>query len=381
MKMQGDNKCLQFYNGTDSITCAIHDYKAKLFQYGELVKVAADGKSATVVGELLNQDASNDFTAVNWSGEAGSYYNLLLQVKKEVKFGETTITPAAGGSLVVLQFNSAGSLVQHLVTDIPSNANSAMYYGGTTYVGAMATIDGSQSYVLKTYNEGFVNAREDTIKGVKLNNKNQLQLKKVLPAPDGKSMYLAGAVNGGLALNGNDTLKNESGQLRAVVLKVSFSTPDENRVYMHGEGISQFSDLFRYQNNLYAYGYDMSKKDGNGIYLVRLSDELQPLDTVGLFVTTGTEGTWNAVEADGNIVLAANTAKGKTLQFTADNTKNVTTSTMSRILASITLTEPKPTDLETIAPADTKAVKVIRNGQVLILRDGKLFNTLGARVE
>ena len=54
---------------------------------------------------------------------------------------------------------------------------------------------------------------------------------------------------------------------------------------------------------------------------------------------------------------------------------------MSRILASITLTEQKPTNLETIAPADTKAVKVIRNGQVLILRDGKLFNTLGARVE
>jgi len=380
--VQGDNKNLQLYNGTDSITCAIHDFKSKTFQYGELIKIDANGQKAVIAGELLNQGTSNDFTAVNWSTD-GTRYNLLLQVKKAVKFGETTITPSTGGSLVILQFNNTGTLTQYKVTDIPNSANSYVYGGNTTYVAGVATVDGESSLLMRAYNESMVLVGEDTIKGAKLpNGANVLQLKKILPSPDGKAMYLAGSVNGGLVI-GADTLKNEEKKLHGFVVKYDFSTNKATSVYHHNteQKISTFTDLFRFKDNLYVYGYTMQEMTGNGIIMVQLSDNLAPVDTLGLFITSGTETTWDAVEADGNIVLAANVAKGSYLTFTADNTKSVTATTLSRILASITLNDPVSTAIETIAPVDTKVQKIIRNGQVLIIHDGKVYNALGAIVE
>ena len=381
---QADDKTLVLMNGTSELLPITHTFVNKNVKYGALFAVAADGNSVTCTGELLNQGTTHDFTALNWSTD-GSYYYLLVVIKKAVKFGETTLTPFTGGSLAVLKFDQSGALLGSVLTDqvaMTSTTSNIACSSDKVYVGTVVAIDGLQSILMKTYSTDLTLLRNDTIMGAKENNKNVVQVKRVYPSADGKALYVAGAVNGGLKM-GADTLHNVSGKLIGFVIKYDFESKLMTKAYMYGNGanISTITDMFAYKNELYAYGYDWQKKDGNGICMIQLDANLAAMDTTGLFLTSGSEATWNAVEADGNIVFAANVAKGKELKFAADNTKSVQTSTLSRILASVKLSDPVSTAIETVAPAAVKAQKIIRNGQVLIIRDGKTYNTLGARVE
>jgi hypothetical protein len=215
---------------------------------------------------------------------------------------------------------------------------------------------------------------------VVVNSKNVLQLKKVF-VKEGAA-FVAGAVNGGIELaDGN--LENAANKNKAVVVKYDFASRKATNAYLHGNGIGQISDMFTLGGGLFGFGYEMQKKDGNGIYFIQLDPaNLAAVDTIGLFITSGSETTWNAVNADGNIVFVANTAKNLDLKFTADPTKSVKTSTLSRILASVTLAEPKPTPtaVESVETKTVKAQKVVRDGQVLIMRDGKMYNVLGTSI-
>lgn len=379
---QGDHKNLQLLNGEDVLVAATHDFVSKDFQFGELVKVGADGNSAVIAGELLNQGTSNDFAAVNWDTDGTNYY-LLLIIKKEVKFGETTLTPFEGGSLAILKFDEDGQLLGNVLTDklaLTSSTSNLFCDGEKLYVGTVAAIDGVNSFLLKTYNADLNLLRDDTIKGLVVNTKNVLQLKKVF-VKDGAA-FVAGAVNGGIELaDGN--LENAANKNLAVVVKYDLAARKATNAYLHGAGIGQISDMFMHEGGLYGFGYEMQKKDGNGIYFIQLDPaNVAAVDTVGLFITSGTETTWNAVEADGNIVLSANTAKNLDLKFTADQSKSVKTTTMSRILASVTLKAPKPTPtaVESVETKTVKAQKTVRNGQVLIIRDGKAYNVLGVQL-
>ena len=378
---QGDHKNLRLLNGASELATATHDFVSKDFQFGELIKVAANGATATIAGELLNQGTSNDFTALNWASDGTNYY-LLLIIKKAVKFGETTLTPFDGGSLAILKFDQAGQLLGSVLTDkqaLTSSTSNLSCDGEKLYVGTVAAIDAVNSFLLKTYNADLTLAREDTIKGVVVNTKNVMQLKKVL-VKDGAA-FVAGAVNGGIELEG-ENLENDANKNKAVVVKYDFASRKATKAYLHGEGIGTVTDIFTYDGGLFGFGYEMQKKDGNGIYFVQFDPaNLAAVDTIGLFITSGTETTWNAVNADGNIVFAANTAKNLDLKFKADDTKSVKTSTLSRILASVTLKTPVATAIENVETKTVKARKVVRDGQVLIIRDGKIYNILGANIK
>ena len=382
--VQGDHKNLQLLNGEKELVAATHDFVNKNFQFGELIKVATDGESASIVGELLNQGTSNDFTALNWATDGTNYY-LLVIVKKEVKFDETTLTPFDGGSLAVLKFDQDGKLLGNVLTDemaLTSTTSAIDCSADKVCVGTIATIDGLQSILLKTYNAADLTlAREDTIEGAVVNTKNLVQLKSLLVTED--AIFAAGAVNGGIKI-GEDTLKNANNKLHGFVAKLDLASGETVKAYEHSTvaaNIGAITDLFEQNGALYAFGYEMQVKDGNGIYLVELDKNLAAQDTIGLFKTSGTETTWDAVNADGNVVLAANTAKNLDLKFAADESKSVKTSTMSRILASVTLKAPKPTAVDSIQNSDVRSQKVVRNGQLLIIRDGKTFNALGAQVQ
>ena len=381
--VQGDHKNLQLLNGENVLVSATHDFKKKELQFGELVKVAADGESAVLAGELLNQGLDNDFTALNWATDGTNYY-LLLIVKNEVKFGETTLTPFEGGSLAILKFNEDGELLGSALTDgkaLTSTTSNLFCDGEKLYIGTVAAVDGVNSFLIETFGTDLAFVREDIIKGVVVNNKNVLQLKKVF-VKDG-AVYVAGAVNGGIELEGGN-LENSANKNKAVVVKYDLAFGKATHAYLHGAGIGQISDMFTFGGGLFGFGYEMQKKDGEGIFFVQLdANNLAAKDTVGLFITAGTETTWNAVEADGNIVFAANTAANSDLKFTADESKSVKTTTLSRILASVTLKAPKdePTAIENTSLKATKAQKVVRDGQIIIIRDGKTFNALGAQID
>ena len=379
--LQGDHKNLQLLNGENVLVAATHDFKSKDFQFGELVKVAADGQSATVVGELLNQGTSNDFTALNWATDGTNYY-LLLIIKNAVKFGETTLTPFTGGSLAILKFDQAGQLLGSVLTDgqiLTSTTSNLFCDGEKLYVGTVAAIDAVNSFLLKTYNAADLSiVRDDTIKGKVVSTKNILQLKKVF-VKDGAA-FVAGAVNGGIVVEGGD-VENGINKLLGVVVKYDFASRKATKAYLHeSTNIGGITDLLTLENELFAYGSDWANKTGEGIYLIQLNANLAAVDTIGLFITTGSESTWNAVEADGNIVLAANAAKNLDLKFTADDTKSVKTTTLSRILASVTLKKPVPTAIEDAELNTVKTQKVIRNGQLLIIRDGKTYSITGQRL-
>lgn len=382
-----DNKNLQLLNGETELAAATHDFVNKNFQFGELVKIAADGQSATIVGELLNQGESNDFAVLNWDTDGENYY-LLVIVKSEVKFGETALTPFEGGSLAVLKFDQDGQLLGHVLTDeiaLTSSTSNLSCAGGKIYVGTIATIDELQSILLKTYNADLTPAREDIILGAVVNGKNLIQLKKVLVSENGNTAYVAGSVNGGIQLADDEVLENAANKYHAFVVKYDFASRKAVKAHEHSSvaaNIGQMTDLFELDGALYGFGYEMQVKDGNGIYLIKFDADLTAEETIGLFKTSGTETTWNAVNADGNVVLAANTAANKDLVFVADadEAKSVKTSTMSRILASITLAKKQPTAIESNQTA-VKAQKVLRDGQVLIIRNGQIFNALGAQVQ
>ena len=155
--------------------------------------------------------------------------------------------------------------------------------------------------------------------------------------------------------------------------------------YVHSStGITGFTSLFENQGSLYVLGSDFAEKSGKGIYMLQFNDNLAAVDTIGLLTTVAgknNESTFDAVEADGNVVFAAWVTEKNDISFVADNKKKVYTTTNSRILASITLKKETPTAVENVDVKATKAQKVIRDGQVLIIRDGQIFNALGAQVQ
>lgn len=379
---QGDHKNLQLLNGETVLVSAEHNFVEKL-QYGELVKVAADGASAVIAGELLNQGTSNDFEAVNWATDGVNYY-LLLIIKKEVKFGETTLTPFEGGSLAILKFNEDGELLGSALTDgkaLTSTTSNLFCDGEKLYIGTVAAVEGVNSFLIETFGTDLTFVREDIIKG-KVVTKNVLQVKKVFVKDN--VAYIAGAVNGGIELEGDD-IENDINKLLGVVVKYDFASSKATKAYLHeSTAIGGITDIFTWKKKLFAYGYDYANKTGEGIYLIQFDDDLKDEDLIGLFITpAGIESSWNAVQADGNIVLAALTPKGKDLKFTADESKSVNTTTNSRLLASVTLKAPAdtPTAVENTNIMANKAQKVVRDGQILIIRDGKTFNALGAQID
>ena len=349
-------------------------------QYGFVLRVSHDGQ-ATISAEVSNTgDNKNAFGMINWVSDGENYY-LLLNDTADITINDQTISPVQGGSMVVLAFNQDGQYIRELHTQdqpISSRSGQLFYRNNALYMTTVVDVDEFQSIYLHRWSLNSDEQQGAIIRGVKENNKNVIQVKALYVDKESRFVYLVGGLNGGMQI-GDDVLHQPSGKLVPFIVKYDLADGEAVAGYAHeSTGIGGASALFEHDDRIYVYEYDWGSTSGNRVRLEAFDKQLQPQEEIGLLNTVAMEVSKDAVLANGDVVFNINTGKGATLSFVADPNATVTTPSISGFVGSVRLFEPLPEALDMITP-DTKAHKVLKNGQIVIRHDATTYSILGEK--
>lgn len=377
----GDNYVLRMKHQDEELCSAKRDYDGvNTIQYGFVLRVTKDGK-ASVSAEISNtSDNKNAFGAINWASDGTNYY-LLLNDTAAMKVNETTITPENGGSMVVLTFDQDGNYQGERHSSgqaVNSRSGQLVCTKNALYAATVVNADDLQHIGIYSWSLTSDAAACGYVRGALDNDKNIIQVKALYVDEDEQAAYIAGGLNGGLKI-GEDTLHQISGKLVPFIAKYDLEKTEAVAGYFHeSTGIGGASTIFERKDTLYVYEYDWGAQSGNRIRLEALNTALEPLKEIGLLNTQAMEVTKDAILAGDDVVFNINTGKGATLSFVADPNITLTTPAISGFVASVKVfvsEEPQGITATEARPSGVR--KVLRDGQVLIIRDNKEYTILG----
>ncbi len=392
---QGDNKVMQLMNGNTHLASDIQEYKTyfpsptskepKPQNYGYIIKVSPDGQSASIVTRIRQTDTIVDGFAMLDLVKTNGTYLLSLLVTNTIMIDNETISPVSGGEPFVLVLNESGQVTKTLSTQhegytstlLEATADATNIYTATT-----AAVDGQQSILITTFDRstGEVVAT-DSVLGVTEGGINRIQVKAL--TIDGTYMYIAGGVNGGLKLE-NDTLHNANKKFHAFVLKYDLLAHKAVEGYIRtSTGIGAATNLLVVNDTLYAYLYDWgSAKDEPRILLQGLDKKLQPTREIGLIKSTGMPTCTDAAFNGEDVIFSLNAAKDAAMTFIADESITLKETSINGVVASIKIAEKSnPTSLNEIPTIGDTTHKIVRNGQVVIIKNGVCYNLLGQIID
>lgn len=379
----GDDFVLRLKNGEEELCSAKRESDGEnSFQYGFVVRVTPDGK-ASIAAEVSNTgDEKNAFGVINWANDDEHYY-LLLNDTAVITVNDQTITPKAGGSMVVLVFDEEGAYQRALLTKgqpVSSRSGQLVCLNNNLYVASVVDANDLQNIYLYRWSLTTEYEAMQIIPGAVDNKKNIIQVKAQYVDADGRFAYIVGGLNGGLTI-GNDTLHQPSGKLVPFVVKYDWTEHKAVAGYVHeSTGIGGASAIFERADTLYVYAYDWGSASGNRIRLEAMNTALQLQREIGLLNTKAMEVTKDGIMVGEDVIFNINTGKGATLSFVADPEVSLTTPVISGFVASVRVfTAPQPdgiSNTQVVEPVH----KQMHNGQIVIIRDKKQYTIIGQQL-
>ena len=379
----GDDYVLRMKHNEEELCSAKRSFDGEnTIQYGFVLRVTKDGK-ASISAEISNTgDNKNAFGAINWASDK-EYYYLMLNDTAAMQVNTQTITPEQGGSMVVLKFDQDGQYQGSLQTKgqaVSSRSGQLVCSNNTLFAATVVDADELQSIYLYRWSLESDAQQGAILHGVKVNNKNVIQVKALHVDKDGKTAYIVGGLNGGLTL-GEQTLEQPSGKLVPFIVQYDLAAGKAVSGYAHeSTGIGGASALFERQDTIYVYEYDWGATSGNRVRLAAFDKQLKRQKEIGLLNTKAMEVSKDAVLAGGDVIFNINTGKGATLSFVADPEATLTTPVISGFVGSVHLFDSaEPSGVEDVH-TDMGVSKSIHNGQVVIIRNRQMYSITGQKL-
>lgn len=374
--------------------------QAKEIRYGAIIEANESGIS--VERQFTQPEGqTNAFSFVDMATDGTNYYLLTFLNPAIVLDNGTTIsTEVKGGSIAILKFdanwNYVGSVVSGGIAAKDAGnlsfTNGNLYYSGNLAgVAGSAFTLGNQSVTTATEDNGIVYAALSTdlacthLGFLPVSKKDDGKVGTVTVYDmlvDGTDAYFTGFYNTKFTLSNGNTVSANS-VTTAFVAKVDLTTKSlvaANK--LTASGITQGYTLLTRDGKIYMCAYKWDGEDRIALY--GFDNTLAPTDTIALVQSSDMETVWGAVlvEKEDDVTLAYALRTRRTITFVADPTQTYAAQNNAyrAVIALQTLPKGPSTAVSETETAAPKAVKVIRDGQVLILRGDKVFNALGQQL-
>lgn len=397
----GDNKALQVVMKNDAGLCdsafVLGEYDAtKATQYGAVLCVTAKGVHVVCTPTQIENETAG-FSIVDLATDGTNFY-LLTVLTKGIAIDKDTIrTKSAKGSLAVLKFDSNWKLVASAVSEGTEGTttgtlkyiNGKLYYAGNFSAQANGTFSfGGKTLTSSKANNGILAATLSTdlvceqlsYTGIEKNTAGKGGNITVYDElVDGENAYFTGFFNGQIAYGETDTVACTA--TRAFVAKVNLTTgKTEKAAVVASTGISGGAALLAHKDTISMYAYDWSSNQRISLY--HYDQNLQPIGTTALILSSGSDAVQSAVLTPEGILLYAFRTKG-TVTFASDTTQSYTAqdSGFRGVLAVERLYEAVETAISDAVVPETEAQKFFRNGQLYIRRGKTVYNALGQEIE
>ena len=285
--------------------------------------------------------------------------------------------------MVVLTFNEQGHFQGSLQTKgqaVSSRSGQLVCRNNALYAATVVDVNKLQSIYLYRWSLDSEEQQGTILQGVKVNDKNVIQVKALHVDKDGKTAYIAGGLNGGLQID-QETLEQPSGKLVPFIVQYDLTEGKAVAGYAHeSTGIGGASALFERQDTIYVFEYDWGVTSGNRVRLAAFDKQLKRKKEIGLLNTKAMETSKDAVLAGGDVIFNINTGKGATLSFVADPEATLTTPVISGFVGSVHLFDSaEPSGVEDVH-TEMGVSKSIHNGQVVIIRNRQMYSITGQKL-